>query len=259
LWSEGRGDVLGTPFLVLDWIDGSTDHSLFSSASRSAQDRQALFGEFLEVLVSIHELDWLRADLGFLMSRRGSGAGESTSVPDPAAHHLARIHHEFELVGSSFAMTPEIRQALDWVGVNVPAPGVTCLVHGDFGPHNALVRGRELIALVDWEFATVSDPVQDLGWFTIRGRSRRDNFNQTLLTVGEFIASYTRRTGIEVDPRSLHWWQLYGVLRNVAGRARHENWVLRNGAEEPGPEPNVLPTDEDRRVLAALVETGPMR
>lgn len=38
------------------------------------------------------------------------------------------------------------------------------LVHGDFGPDNVLLAGRAVVAVLDWEFAHLGDPVEDLAW-----------------------------------------------------------------------------------------------
>lgn len=46
-----------------------------------------------------------------------------------------------------------------------PGPSAT-LVHGDYGPNNALLdpRARDVIAVVDWEWAHAGDPIEDLAW-----------------------------------------------------------------------------------------------
>jgi hypothetical protein len=38
------------------------------------------------------------------------------------------------------------------------------IVHGDFGPQNVLIEGDRINALVDWEFAHIGQPVEDLAW-----------------------------------------------------------------------------------------------
>jgi aminoglycoside phosphotransferase (APT) family kinase protein len=38
------------------------------------------------------------------------------------------------------------------------------IVHGDFGPQNVLIESDAISALVDWEFAHVGMPVEDLAW-----------------------------------------------------------------------------------------------
>jgi hypothetical protein len=40
----------------------------------------------------------------------------------------------------------------------------TVVVHGDFGPQNVLVHGGRVSALLDWEFAHIGQPVEDLAW-----------------------------------------------------------------------------------------------
>jgi tRNA A-37 threonylcarbamoyl transferase component Bud32 len=46
------------------------------------------------------------------------------------------------------------------------APDGTVLVHGDFGPQNLLLEedSAEPTALLDWEFAHIGDPVEDIAW-----------------------------------------------------------------------------------------------
>ncbi len=38
------------------------------------------------------------------------------------------------------------------------------IVHGDFGPQNVLIEGDAISAVVDWEFAHLGMPVEDLAW-----------------------------------------------------------------------------------------------
>jgi Ser/Thr protein kinase RdoA (MazF antagonist) len=51
-------------------------------------------------------------------------------------------------------------------GVPGPYGAGRVLVHGDFGPNNALLdsAGREVVGLLDWEWAHAGDPVEDLAW-----------------------------------------------------------------------------------------------
>ena len=38
------------------------------------------------------------------------------------------------------------------------------IVHGDFGPNNVLIRGDEVVALLDWEFSGPGEAIRDLAW-----------------------------------------------------------------------------------------------
>lgn len=61
---------------------------------------------------------------------------------------------------------PEVRRVGDWLDAHRPAAFTPGLLHGDFHIANVMFRhdGPELAAVVDWELATVGDPLLDLGW-----------------------------------------------------------------------------------------------
>jgi aminoglycoside phosphotransferase (APT) family kinase protein len=61
---------------------------------------------------------------------------------------------------------PGVEQVGDWLDAHRPAAFVPGLLHGDFHLANVMFRhdGPELAAVVDWELATVGDPLLDLGW-----------------------------------------------------------------------------------------------
>ena len=54
----------------------------------------------------------------------------------------------------------------DWLRSNLPGQSPTGIVHGDYQLANVLYRpdGAELAAIVDWELASLGDPLVDLGW-----------------------------------------------------------------------------------------------
>ena len=59
------------------------------------------------------------------------------------------------------------REALTWLRTNAPAapaPG-PALVWGDARLSNVVYRDFEVVAVLDWEMATVGDPLLDLGWW----------------------------------------------------------------------------------------------
>ncbi|MEU8353256.1 phosphotransferase [Streptomyces sp. NPDC048845] len=63
------------------------------------------------------------------------------------------------------------------------------LVHGDFGPQNVLLDPRtfEVTAVVDWEFAHLGDPVEDLAWCEWIVRTHHPEHRTAL---GHFFRAY---------------------------------------------------------------------
>jgi aminoglycoside phosphotransferase len=83
--------------------------------------------------------------------------------------------------------------------LGLPASAGQVLVHGDFGPNNILFEpGTHAVhALLDWEFAHVGEPVEDLAWCEWIVRTHHPEQRAAL---GEFHAAYT------AGGRSLPLW-----------------------------------------------------
>jgi aminoglycoside phosphotransferase (APT) family kinase protein len=104
-----------------------------------------------------------------------------------------------------------------WLARNAPAPsGPLTLVHGDFRIGNLLVApDAGLTGVLDWEFAHVGDPLEDLSWPLVRDW----RFENDALPVGgvgaldDYLGAYRAAGGRAVDARALAWWELLGNLR----------------------------------------------
>ncbi|TDC28043.1 aminoglycoside phosphotransferase [Streptomyces sp. 8K308] len=100
----------------------------------------------------IHAADAGTLTLGFLPGTPGQellDAGHAPAVLAACGRLLRRVH---DTPTGGLALGPS-------------DPGVV-LVHGDFGPNNVLVdpESWEVTALVDWEFAHLGRPIEDLAW-----------------------------------------------------------------------------------------------
>ncbi|HJR26943.1 MAG TPA: phosphotransferase, partial [Acidimicrobiales bacterium] len=72
------------------------------------------------------------------------------------------------------------------------------LCHGDAGAGNFLHDGGAVTALLDWEFAHVDDPHDDLAWVAVRNQVQRRP-----LAVGAVFAAWQHSTGRTIDPARL--------------------------------------------------------
>ncbi len=198
-WVDLDGARLGRPSLVMDMAVGDCDGYVLNR-ERPLDTRVAIAHELYDALADIHRLDW-----------RTLGLAETLDDPGSAAALAALDHWESELVRVKLGPEPELAYVIAWLRTNAPVSTLTTLVHGDFKPGNVLLDGDRLSAVLDWETAHLGDPHEDLGWVTnpVRAGEHRiaDHWEPA-----ELLARWSARTGWQVDPDSVRWWQ---VLANV--------------------------------------------
>lgn len=109
--------------------------------------------------------------------------------------------------------SPLVDFALDFLRRHHPGePERLVLCHGDAGPGNFLHDGERVTGLLDWEFAHVGDPIDDLAWITVRAIL----FGVELPDFGRRVREiYVPLTGVELDEGRLRYWQAVVILRNL--------------------------------------------
>jgi aminoglycoside phosphotransferase (APT) family kinase protein len=136
------------------------------------------------------------------------------SVPtfNPA---LARIEELQRYLGEQAEPQPVLEMALRWLGTNLPETDRVCLVHGDLRTGNFLVHEGRLSAILDFEFAAFSDPLEDLGWMLARCW-RFGQYDKVAGGIGSaeaFLDAYERTTDRSLDRRALPYWQVMATVR----------------------------------------------
>jgi len=137
----------------------------------------------------------------------------SPGARTPAAHALAQTR---EAIATLPVRDPAWSFALRWLAEREPAPPTRLtVVHGDFRVGNLLVAPDGLRAVLDWEFAHLGDPHEDLGWPMVRDW----RFECDALRVGgvghpeDLFAGYRDAGGEPIDRDAVAWWELCGNLR----------------------------------------------
>lgn len=104
--------------------------------------------------------------------------------------------------------SPAVLALYGWLLDNVPdAPGRPVLLHGDIGFHNFIVDEGRLSAVVDWEFAHIGDPADDVGYVR--------NTAGSSLDWGEFMTAYRAAGGPELSEERVRFFQIWGHVRNL--------------------------------------------
>jgi aminoglycoside phosphotransferase (APT) family kinase protein len=129
---------------------------------------------------------------------------------------LGRFEHELDLVGEPH---PAIELGLHWLRDHRPAPLDPVVLHGDFRIGNVVVSEHGLEYLLDWEFAHLGDPREDVAWPLVRAwRFGADDLR--LGGVGEvelYLARYCELTGREIALGELFWWEVLGNVKWAIG------------------------------------------
>jgi aminoglycoside phosphotransferase (APT) family kinase protein len=116
--------------------------------------------------------------------------------------------------------TPVSAPALDWLASHVPDNTRTSLCHGDAGPGNFLHDAGAVTGLVDWEFAHVGDPHDDLAWVAVRNQLLGRPLDLDVVVAGWHDAG---RDGVDVgldvpldvglDPQRLEYFRALVLVR----------------------------------------------
>jgi aminoglycoside phosphotransferase (APT) family kinase protein len=116
----------------------------------------------------------------------------------------------------------------------LPTSRTPVVVHGDWRIGNIAVDEHGLVAVLDWEFAHLADPVEDLAWPLVRAwRFGADHLH--LGGIGEldrYLERYAELTGRTVTREELLVWEVFGNVKWATGcltqSRRHLNGLERS-------------------------------
>ena len=195
--------VIGAAFILARRVGGiAAGHRVVKSEAPQVE----LAAELGRQLGRLHALAWTEAPgLGFL----------SPPAPTPA---LAAAGTCRAWIGDEAGRDPVLAWGLRWIERNAPPAGEVVLCHRDYRTGNYLVEDGRLAAILDWEFAGLSDPMEDLGWFCARswrfGRVEREAGG--IAGRADFYAGYEETAGRRVDAAAVAYWEAVAYLRWAA-------------------------------------------
>lgn len=157
LWLEADEARLGRRFMVSRRAAGHNTGSAYGDSQRFPQ---ALVRSYLETLAGIHNqpIDDRLAATALAQWTGHPTLAENTRAEIAAWRHQIWLHPA--------PASPSFARLFDWLEANVPEDNEPVRVlHNDFGPHNILVEGDRVSAVLDWEIARLGDPAEDLSFF----------------------------------------------------------------------------------------------
>lgn len=232
----------GAPFYLMREVEGTPPQGASPSLAKwmSEPSRKASYiHHAVDCLAELHSLDW--AGLG-LAPRRGDYLTRQLEIFD---RQLSRTSTGSRLVG--------IDAITKWLWEYRPRPQRISIVHGDYSLHNMILSSGSkcrVQAILDWELASLGDPLCDLAWFERRlDPSEKVDLDpawfllqgQGVPPLKELASRYADRSGIDADDIDYYrifarwktiilWEQLYdqyvkGSAANPARVSRFESAV----------------------------------
>jgi aminoglycoside phosphotransferase (APT) family kinase protein len=148
-------------------------------------------------------------------------------LPFLPAHDLfQRLYAELDSVGEPH---PAIELGIAWCRERLPLRRPHVVTHGDFRIGNLMVAEAGIVAVLDWEFAHLGDPAEDLAWPLIRAW-RFGNDGSRLGGVGPaepYLERYAELTGIEIPADELLAWEVLGNCKWAVGSLTQARRHLR--------------------------------
>lgn len=148
--------VTGAPFFVMAHVDGAVFRTAAElTAATDAPARRRLGLGLAEVLAGLHTVDLDTAGWGHR-------AGQTGYFPRQLDRWSANWRAD------RIRDLDDIAVAADTLTRAVPPQRRTTVVHGDFRLDNCLIGpAQQVVGVLDWELATVGDPLADLGQFLV--------------------------------------------------------------------------------------------
>jgi aminoglycoside phosphotransferase (APT) family kinase protein len=227
-------DVIGTPFHLTARLDGWVVRDALPEPLTRPDAAPRVGEAFMEALGALHAVDWQAAGLGDFGKPAGFLERQVTRWTRQLESYRQRPLPDLDAVGA-------------WLTTHRPPDVAPALIHGDYHLDNVMFAPAlppRVIAILDWETATIGDPLIDVGLSTALWPDPSDGdlpFGQSLSraalgaaplgTRAELASHYARVTGRSTE--HLPYYQALGLFKLAAilegSWARH----VHGAADDP--------------------------
>ena len=225
-------DLIGAPFYVMERVQGDVITTEMPPALDDPAQRRQAAEELIDALVEVHAVDWRSVGLegfgkpsGYLerQLRRFTGLWEINRTRELAA---------VERVGA-------------WLADNLPESGPATIVHGDYRLGNVMFAATapaKLVAIFDWEMATIGDPLADVGYLVALWSEASDPtgglFDLSRVTRlegfpsrAEIVARYEERSGRSM--RDARWYMTLALWKSVVFMEGNYKRAIAGTTDDP--------------------------
>jgi aminoglycoside phosphotransferase (APT) family kinase protein len=204
LATADAGEVIDVHFYVMSHVAGPVVTTRTPAPLDTVPVRRRIGETLVDTLAALHAVDWRAAGVGDLGRPEGFNARHLQRMARLVADEAGNPPPDFAVVQA-------------WLGAHVPPESGAAIVHNDFRLGNVVLaseRPGQIAAVLDWELATIGDPLFDLGYF-LASVPERPPFTPTqemgtaMLEDGwpsrqDLADRYAGRTGADLD--HLDWY-----------------------------------------------------
>jgi aminoglycoside phosphotransferase (APT) family kinase protein len=206
--------VIGAPFYVMERMDGHVVTGTVPAELDSVEDRRHMGDELIDALVEVHAVDWRACGL--------EGFGKPTGYLERQLRRFLGLweHNRTRDI-------PAVESIAAWLKDNLPESGAATVVHGDYRLGNSMMAPdapARLVAILDWEMATIGDPLADLGYLVAtwveaddpplgRFELSRVTREQGFPTRAELVARYEERSGRAMT--DIRWYRTLALWKSI--------------------------------------------
>jgi aminoglycoside phosphotransferase (APT) family kinase protein len=224
--------VLGAPFYVMEKIDGHVVNRKVPRALDSVGDRRRIGTELIDALVEVHAVDWQGAGL--------EGFGRPTGYLERQLRRFLGLweHNRTREI-------PAVESVARWLRAHMPESGPATVVHGDYRLGNAMFAPHapaRLVTILDWEMATIGDPLADVGYLSALWADRGDPpaglFELSSVTRepgfptrAELVARYEERSGRSMT--DIRWYQALALWKSMVFMEGNYKRALAGSTDDP--------------------------
>jgi aminoglycoside phosphotransferase (APT) family kinase protein len=225
--------VIGCPFYVMERVQGEVIVSDTPPLLDTPEQRRRIGEQLIDALVEIHSVDWRAAGL--------EGFGKPTGYLE---RQLRRFGGLWDL--NKTRNIPAVERVGAWLSEHIPESGPATIVHGDYRLGNTMFAAgapARLVAVFDWEMATIGDPLADLGYLckfwserddpkggmreALGGITRREGFP----TRAQLLEDYEQRTGRSM--RDLRWYTTLALWKSIVFMEGNYKRAVAGATDDP--------------------------
>lgn len=212
-------ETIKAPYAVVEFVDGTTLRDRGDVSALDPALLESSIAHLLDALARLHRVDHIAVGL------------EQFGRPSAyAARQVRRWSGQWEIVGSE--ATGRAEELVERLRDRIPAQPHTSIVHGDYRIDNALVdltAGGRVVAIVDWELATIGDPVADVATMCAYRHPALNLVlgfpcawtSPALPAPDELAASYEEAGGVHLDNWEFHLALAYYKLAVISAGIDH--------------------------------------